>query len=60
MFMGMNPDNTGRVLFMSLPAVRADGRALVLLSPGMNASSFWVRILSDSKLECFLSVQIMV
>ena len=40
MFMGMNPENTGGVLSVSLPAVRADGRALVLLTPGMNVSSF--------------------
>lgn len=36
MFVDMNPDNTGGVLFLSLPAVRADGRGLVILSPGMN------------------------
>lgn len=52
MYMGMNPENAGGVLPISLPAIRADRRALVFLSPGMNVSSFWVRILPDSKLKC--------
>lgn len=60
MFMAMNLDNTGRVLSVSLPAIRADKRALVFLSPEMNVSSFWIRILSDSKLKCFLSFRIKV
>lgn len=53
MFMAMNVDNTGRVLSVSLTAIGADKRALVFLSPEMNVSSFWIRILSDSSQSVF-------
>lgn len=40
---------------MSLPASNQNRRPTpVFLAPGMDVSSFWIRILSDLKLMCFL------